>query len=105
MPVGTKGTVKAMFHEDVKKIGYKLILGNTYHLYLKPGLEVLSQFGGLHNFSHWDGNLLTDSGGFQVFSLSGLRKIGGERGGLPSRVISMDQSIFSHQRMLWIHRK
>ncbi|MDC7228917.1 MAG: tRNA guanosine(34) transglycosylase Tgt [Sphaerochaetaceae bacterium] len=76
MPVGTKGTVKAMFHEDVKKIGYKLILGNTYHLYLKPGLEVLSQFGGLHNFSHWDGNLLTDSGGFQVFSLSGLRKIG-----------------------------
>lgn len=75
MPVGTCGTVKGMFHEDVKKIGYKLILGNTYHLYLRPGLEVLSQFGGLHTFSNWDGNLLTDSGGFQVFSLSGLRKI------------------------------
>ncbi|NBK24245.1 MAG: tRNA guanosine(34) transglycosylase Tgt [Spirochaetia bacterium] len=76
MPVGTNGTVKGMFHEDVRKIGYKLILGNTYHLYLRPGLEVLDQFGGLHSFSNWDGNLLTDSGGFQVFSLSGLRKIG-----------------------------
>ena len=75
MPVGTNGTVKGMFHEDVKRIGYTLILGNTYHLYLRPGLEVLSQFDGLHRFSNWDGNLLTDSGGFQVFSLSGLRKI------------------------------
>ncbi len=75
MPVGTNGTVKGMFHEDVKKIGYQLILGNTYHLYLRPGLEVLSQYQGLHAFSNWDRNLLTDSGGFQVFSLSGLRKI------------------------------
>ncbi|HAF85911.1 MAG TPA: tRNA guanosine(34) transglycosylase Tgt [Sphaerochaeta sp.] len=75
MPVGTNGTVKGMYHQDVAKIGYKLILGNTYHLYLRPGLEVLEQFGGLHNFSHWEHNLLTDSGGFQVFSLSGLRKI------------------------------
>lgn len=75
MPVGTNGTVKGMYHQDVAKIGYTLILGNTYHLYLRPGMEVLEQFGGLHNFSHWDHNLLTDSGGFQVFSLSGLRKI------------------------------
>jgi len=75
MPVGTNGTVKGMYHRDVEKIGYKLILGNTYHLYLRPGMEVLEQFGGLHNFSHWNHNLLTDSGGFQVFSLSGLRKI------------------------------
>lgn len=75
MPVGTNGTVKGMYHQDVAKIGYKLILGNTYHLYLRPGMEVLEQFGGLHNFSNWGHNLLTDSGGFQVFSLSGLRKI------------------------------
>lgn len=75
MPVGTNGTVKGMYHQDVEKIGYKLILGNTYHLYLRPGMEVLDQFGGLHAFSNWKHNLLTDSGGFQVFSLSGLRKI------------------------------
>jgi len=75
MPVGTQGTVKAMYHEDVKKIGYNLILGNTYHLYLRPGVEVLEHFGGLHAFSNWDGNILTDSGGFQIFSLSQLRKI------------------------------
>ncbi len=75
MPVGTAGTVKGIHHEDVARIGYNLILGNTYHLYLRPGLEVLQHYGGLHNFSAWDHNLLTDSGGFQVFSLSGLRKI------------------------------
>ncbi len=75
MPVGTNGTVKGMYHQDVAKIGYKLILGNTYHLYLRPGTDVLEQFGGLHKFSNWEHNLLTDSGGFQVFSLSGLRKI------------------------------
>lgn len=75
MPVGTLGTVKGIYHDDVKRIGYNLILGNTFHLYLRPGLEVLEHFGGLHNFSHWDGNILTDSGGFQIFSLSGLRKI------------------------------
>ncbi len=75
MPVGTNGTVKGIYHDKVDEIGYKLILGNTYHLYLRPGLEVLSQFGGLHKFSNWNHNILTDSGGFQVFSLSGLRKI------------------------------
>ncbi|NLZ77484.1 MAG: tRNA guanosine(34) transglycosylase Tgt, partial [Spirochaetales bacterium] len=75
MPVGTAGTVKGIHHEEVARIGYKLILGNTYHLYLRPGLEVLNQYGGLHRFSAWNHNLLTDSGGFQVFSLSGLRKI------------------------------
>jgi len=75
MPVGTNGTVKAMYHSDVRDIGYNLILGNTYHLYLRPGIEVLKKFGGLHNFSNWNDNILTDSGGFQVFSLSHLRKI------------------------------
>ena len=75
MPVGTNGTVKAMHHETVKNIGYNLILGNTYHLYLRPGIEVLKAYGGLHRFSNWHDNILTDSGGFQVFSLAQLRKI------------------------------
>lgn len=75
MPVGTNGTVKGIYHKNIEKIGYKIILANTYHLYLRPGTEVLSSYGGLHNFSSWNGNILTDSGGFQVFSLSSLRKI------------------------------
>lgn len=75
MPVGTNATVKGIYHDKVAQIGYKLILANTYHLYLRPGMEVIGQFGGLHRFSNWEGNILTDSGGFQVFSLSGLRKI------------------------------
>jgi queuine tRNA-ribosyltransferase len=75
MPVGTNGTVKGMHHTSVAEIGYNLILGNTYHLYLRPGIEVLESYGGLHNFSAWDGNILTDSGGFQIFSLAKLRKI------------------------------
>ncbi|MCF0262289.1 MAG: tRNA guanosine(34) transglycosylase Tgt [Sphaerochaetaceae bacterium] len=75
MPVGTNGTVKGIHHEDIAAIGYNLILGNTYHLYLRPGIEVLKKFDGLHKFSNWNGNILTDSGGFQVFSLSQLRKI------------------------------
>ena len=78
MPVGTNATVKAMYHDKIKDIGYRLILANTYHVYLRPGLEVLSSFDGVHNFSSWQGNVLTDSGGFQVFSLSGLRKVGKE---------------------------
>ena len=75
MPVGTNGTVKGMYHDTVSNIGYNLILANTYHLYLRPGTEVLDSFNGLHNFSNWKHNILTDSGGFQVFSLSQLRKI------------------------------
>lgn len=75
MPVGTNGTVKGMYHSTVKDIGYNLILGNTYHLYLRPGCDVLSTFDGLHKFSNWNDNILTDSGGFQIFSLSKLRKI------------------------------
>ncbi len=76
MPVGTLGSVKGIFHKELKEdVGAKIILGNTYHLYLRPGLDVLQKAGGLHGFSSWDGPLLTDSGGFQVFSLSGIRKI------------------------------
>ncbi|TGN11702.1 tRNA guanosine(34) transglycosylase Tgt [Leptospira ilyithenensis] len=74
MPVGTRGSVKALSSEDILELGYKLILGNTYHLYLKPGKEVMETFGGLKNFMAYPNALLTDSGGFQVFSLSGLFK-------------------------------
>src|SRR3972149_6496394 len=75
MPVGTKGTVKAMTPEELKDIGVEVILANTYHLYLRPGHRVVEGLGGLHRFMHWDGPILTDSGGFQVFSLGKLRKI------------------------------
>jgi queuine tRNA-ribosyltransferase len=78
MPVGTGGTVKAMTVEDLKEIGFEIILSNTYHLYLRPGMEVMAGAGGLHRFMNWDRNILTDSGGFQVFSLSALRKISSE---------------------------
>ena len=75
MPVGTNGTVKAVSHETLEKIGVNLILGNTYHLYLRPGTDVIGSYGGLHQFSSWKGNILTDSGGFQIFSLAPFRKI------------------------------
>ncbi|GHV16764.1 queuine tRNA-ribosyltransferase [Spirochaetia bacterium] len=75
MPVGTNGTVKALTVDDLREIGFEIILSNTYHLYLRPGTEVLGGAGGLHNFMRWDRNILTDSGGFQVFSLAPIRKI------------------------------
>jgi queuine tRNA-ribosyltransferase len=76
MPVGTQATVKAMTPEELTEIGFGLILGNTYHLHLRPGEDLIARAGGLHRFSGWDGALLTDSGGYQVFSLTGLRRIG-----------------------------
>ena len=75
MPVGTQGTVKAISVDTLKKIGFKIILGNTYHLYLRPGIEILNKIGGLNNFMKWDRPILTDSGGFQIMSLSKLMKI------------------------------
>lgn len=75
MPVGTRGTVKTMTPEELVEIGSQIILGNTYHLYLRPGMEIMEKAGGLHKFMHWDKPILTDSGGFQVFSLSGIRNI------------------------------
>lgn len=75
MPVGTQATVKAMSPDELKEIGAEIILCNTYHLYLRPGHEIIHSIGGLHRFMNWGGPILTDSGGFQVFSLSALRKI------------------------------
>ncbi len=78
MPVGTYGSVKAMSPVELKEIGAHIVLGNTFHLWLRPGLEVIEAHGGLHRFMGWDGPILTDSGGFQVFSLGALRKISEE---------------------------
>lgn len=75
MPVGTNATVKALTKDDLEEIGFEIILANTYHLYLRPGSDIIEQAGGLHGFSMWKKNFLTDSGGFQVWSLSKLRKI------------------------------
>ena len=75
MPVGTQGTVKAMLPRDLKELGCQILLGNTYHLYLRPGHELIRDLGGLHKFMGWDGPILTDSGGYQVFSLGAMRKI------------------------------
>ena len=76
MPVGTVGSVKGVYHRDLREdIGAEIILGNTYHLYLRPGLDTLRKAGGLHRFENWDRPILTDSGGFQVFSLAPIRKL------------------------------
>ncbi len=75
MPVGTYGSVKAMSPDDLRSVGAQMVLGNTFHLWLRPGLEVIGAHGGLHRFMGWGGPILTDSGGFQVFSLGDLRKI------------------------------
>ena len=78
MPVGTRATVKSLAPRDIKETGAQIILANTYHLYLRPGHKIIEAAGGLHKFMAWDGPILTDSGGFQVFSLSKLRKINDE---------------------------
>jgi queuine tRNA-ribosyltransferase len=75
MPVGTQGTVKSVAPWELRALNAQIILGNTYHLFVRPGMDVMRHFGGLHSFMQWDGPILTDSGGFQVFSLARLRKI------------------------------
>lgn len=78
MPVGTNGTVKAMSPDELLQIGYEIILANTYHLYLRPGHEIIKKLGGIHRFINWHRPILTDSGGFQIYSLASLRKITSE---------------------------
>src|ERR687889_2843886 len=75
MPVGTRGTLKALTPDEARDHGAQIILGNTYHLYLQPGHELIARMGGLHRFMGWDGPILTDSGGFQVLSLAELRTV------------------------------
>ena len=75
MPVGTYGTVKGMLPRDITQIGAEIILGNTFHLWLRPGTDIIKAHGDLHDFMGWQGPILTDSGGFQVFSLDALRRV------------------------------
>jgi queuine tRNA-ribosyltransferase len=104
MPVGTAGTVKAVHQRELKNdIQAQIILGNTYHLYLRPGTSVLEAAGGLHKFMNWDGPILTDSGGFQVFSLSGIRKIK-EEGVQFSSHIDGSKHLFTPERAMDIQR-
>src|SRR4051812_17281902 len=78
MPVGTQGTVKGVTPRELRELSAQIILGNTYHLFVRPGLEVIRHVAGLHRFMNWNGPILTDSGGYQIFSLAKLRKITGE---------------------------
>ncbi|MBW1971468.1 MAG: tRNA-guanine transglycosylase, partial [Deltaproteobacteria bacterium] len=75
MPVGTQGTVKAMTPEELSDLGAQILLANSYHLYLRPGEKIIEELGGLHKFMHWNRPLLTDSGGYQIFSMESLRKV------------------------------
>lgn len=112
MPVGTLGTVKSLCPRDLREIGTQILLGNTYHLYLRPGDELIARLGGLHRFMAWDGPILTDSGGFQVFSLSGLRHLtpdgvefashidGSRHFFSPEKVVSIQQNLGSDIMMV-----
>jgi queuine tRNA-ribosyltransferase len=105
MPVGTAGAVKALHIKNVREdVKAQIILGNTYHLYLRPGLEVLQQAGGLHKFNGWDKPILTDSGGYQVFSLSAKRKIKPEEGVWFQSHIDGSRHLFSPEKVMDIQR-
>ncbi|MBN8585422.1 MAG: tRNA guanosine(34) transglycosylase Tgt [Ignavibacteria bacterium] len=104
MPVGTQATVKAIEQRELEEIGAKIILGNTYHLYLRPGTHVLNKAGGLHKFMNWNKPILTDSGGFQVFSLSALRKISDEGAEFKSH-LDGSSHMFTPEKVVNIQRE
>jgi queuine tRNA-ribosyltransferase len=103
MPVGTLATVKTLTPEEVEEVGGQIILNNTYHLYLRPGVEVVAAMGGLHRFQRWDRPILTDSGGFQVFSLADIRTIS-EEGVLFRSHIDGSRHLFTPERVMEIER-
>ncbi len=103
MPVGTQATVKAMTPEELAEIGFGIILGNTYHLHLRPGEELIARAGGLHRYQAWGGALLTDSGGYQVFSLTGLRRIGADGVEFQSH-IDGSRHLFTPESVMQIER-
>ena len=103
MPVGTYGTVKAMSPAELVQVGAQIVLGNTFHLWLRPGLAVIEKHGGLHRFMGWDGPILSDSGGFQVFSLGALRKVS-EEGAAFQSPINGDRLFLSPEESMRIQR-
>jgi queuine tRNA-ribosyltransferase len=104
MPVGTQGSVKAIEQRELEEVGAQIILGNTYHLYLRPGTEIIGAAGGLHKFIHWDKPILTDSGGYQVYSLTELRKI--EEAGVTFRShLDGSAHFFSPESVILVERQ
>ncbi|MDC3127731.1 tRNA guanosine(34) transglycosylase Tgt [Candidatus Pelagibacter bacterium] len=104
MPVGTQGTVKGVFTEDILKTGSQIILGNTYHLLLRPGVEILENFGGLHDFMNWQKPILTDSGGYQIMSLSKLNKIDKDIGAIFTSHIDGKKIILSPEKSIQVQK-
>ena len=104
MPVGTQGTVKGLFTDDVKKTNTQIILGNTYHLLLRPGVEILNEFNGLHKFMNWDKPILTDSGGYQIMSLSKFNKIDLKMGAIFSSHIDGKKIILSPEKSIQVQK-
>ena len=105
MPVGTQGTVKGIFTDDIKKTNTQIILGNTYHLLLRPGTEILGKFGGLHKFMNWDKPILTDSGGYQIMSLSKLNKIDIKIGAIFKSHLDGKKIILSPEKSIQVQKK
>jgi len=105
MPVGTLGTIKGVFTDDVLKTNSQIILGNTYHLLIRPGIEVLDKFNGLHNFMNWNKPILTDSGGFQIMSLSKINKIDKKLGAIFSSHVDGKKIILSPEKSIQIQKK
>ena len=104
MPVGTQGTIKGIFPEDIKKTGAQIILGNTYHLLLRPGVEILNKFNGLHNFMNWNKPILTDSGGYQIMSLAKLNKIDETTGAIFQSHIDGKKIILSPEKSIQVQK-
>ena len=104
MPVGTLGTVKGIFPEDIIETGSQIILGNTYHLMIRPGTKILDQFGGLHNFMNWQKPILTDSGGFQIMSLAKLNKIDINIGAVFSSHVDGKKFVLSPEKSIQIQK-
>ncbi len=104
MPVGTQGTVKGVFTEDIKKTHTQIILGNTYHLLLRPGTEILNNFNGLHNFMNWNKPILTDSGGYQIMSLSKFNKIDLKLGAIFKSHLDGKKIILSPEKSIQVQK-
>jgi len=104
MPVGTQGTVKGIFTDDVLKTNTQIILGNTYHLMLRPGIDILDKFNGLHNFMNWDKPILTDSGGYQIMSLSKFNKIDLKLGAIFSSHLDGKKIILSPEKSIQVQK-
>ena len=102
MPVATQGTVKTISNDELRKIGTELFIANTYHLYLRPGLEIIKLSGGLHKFINWERSIITDSGGFQVYSMADLRKISSEGVSFQSHVDGSTH-FFSPESVVALH--